>query len=419
VEEAEPHLRFLASWPSLRKSYLRWLRTCLEHPRFFEVQIALNVQQRHPALLELNEQVVTRCSDAVDLVEKAIRNYAFDESTDHSVSLRKLWGKLPAERTRARYECLFAMGVHPWGNDDIALEAIRKDVFDLFDVAMAVLRRGDPEKAREAVKHVLTKCERGHEEALRLARELKLTGFEESALKIALDAERDQILRQTAILYLGGAEGKVRRKLLPCLALPQGDLRLTTIRAFKERKGLAAEDLREIGPTLVKVALADPSMGHRQEAMHVLGCWKAEQTTEFFRKLLSDNPAVVLSDGYYSDGRFWQYRFRLMGLLGMAKLGDNKAKEELLALHGKGSPAEKMDVLLAFLDLGEVPEAAWGDLDSIEPRLVATAAQLIASHGGGVARERLKKHFASSPLWQQFRGSGIDDYNILRIAEGK
>ena len=62
---------------------------------------------------------------------------------------------------------------------------------------------------------------------------------------------------------------------------------------------------------------------------------------------------------------------------------------------------------------------AFSDLESIEPRLVATAAQLIRSHGDAAAKERLKKRFASMPLWQEFRGSGIDDYNILRIAEGR
>jgi hypothetical protein len=418
-EEVEPHLRFLASWPQLRKEYLRWLRHHLEHPRFFLTQKALDVQQRVPALLELNEAVIARCWEAPDLVEKALRNYAYDESTDHSATLRKLWQKLSAERGKARYQCLFAMGVHPKRNDGIALEAIQKESFDLFDVAMPVLRRGDPEKARQAVQHVLTKSERGYEEALRLAHELKLAGFEDEALRIALDTERDQILRQTAMLYLQLAEGKQRRKLLPLLALPKNDLRLSAIRSFASKKGLSPEDLREIGPALVKVALTDPSMGHRQEAMYVLGCWKAPQTMEFFRKLLADNPAVVLSEGYYSDARYWQYRFRLMGLLGMAKLGDKSARTDLLDLHKKGSPAEKMDVLLAFLDLGEAPEISFGDLDSIEPRLVATAAQLIATHGDAAAKERLHKHFASAPLWGEFRGSGVDDYNILRIVGWK
>ncbi len=284
---------------------------------------------------------------------------------------------------------------------------------------MPVLRHGDPEKAREAVRHVLTKCERGHEEALRLARELKLTGFEEQALAIALDDKADQILRQTAILYLERSAGEVRRKLLPLLATPKGDVRLSAIRAFKDPARLGKDDLREIGPTLVKVALADPSMGHRQEALYVLGCWKAEQTMELFRKITAENPAVILGDGYYTDARYWQYRFHLMGQLGLAKLGDRKAKEALLALHEKGSPAEKMDVLLAFLDLGEVPPAAFADLESIEPRLVATAAQLIRTHGDTAAREKLRKTILGRPLWNEFRTSGVDDWNILRIVEGK
>jgi hypothetical protein len=418
-EEHEPYLRFIASWAVLRQQYLRWLRHGLEHARFSDVGTALNVQQHAPALLELNEAIVARCKSAPDLVERALRNYAFDESVDHSATLRKLWATLPAEQTKARYQCLFAMSVHPKGNDRIALEVIEKESFDLIDVALPILKRGDPERAKQAVKFILTKSERGHEEALRLARDLKLAGFEENALAIALDAERDQILRQTAMLYLQVADGKYRRKLLPCLALPKADLRLTSIRAFASKKGLSPEDLREIGPALVRVALADPSMGHRQEAMHVLGCWKAAQTMEFFRKLLADNPAVVLSEGYYTDARYWQYRFRLMGLLGMARLGDKTARTELLDLHKKGSPAEKMDVLLAFLDLGEAPEVAFGDLESIEPRLVATAAQVIAAHGDAAAKERLRLRFATSPLWSEFRGSGVDDYNILRIAGWK
>src|SRR5262249_40234101 len=162
---------------------------------------------------------------------------------------------------------------------------------------MPILKRGDPDTAHKAVRHVLTKSERGHEEALRLAGGLKLAGFEEEALKIALDDQRDQILRQTAILYLGNARGKHRRKLLPCLAVPRAALRLTAVRAFVSKDGLTAEDLREIGPALIKVALSDSSMGHRQEAMYAVGCWKAPQTMEFFRKVLCDNPSVILSEG--------------------------------------------------------------------------------------------------------------------------
>jgi hypothetical protein len=418
-EELEAHLRFLASWPLLRETYLRELGRCLEQERESVVLAGLKVQQRAPALVERNEALIVRWMKAPAVVEAAVRNFAFDEATDRSATLHKLWAKLPVDQVRMRYQALFAMSVHPKGNDDFALSVIRDQAFDLFDPALAVLKRGEPGKAKEAVKLILTKSERGREEALRLARDLKLAGFEEDALAIALEEKNDLILRQTAMLYLEHADGKVRRKLLPCLATPKPDLRLTAIRAFKDKTGLSVDDQREIGPTLIRVAQADPSMGHRQEVMYVLGCWKSPQTMEFFRKLASDNPAVVLSDGYYSDARYWQYRFRLMALLGLARLGDSAAKKELLSLHAKGSPAEKMDVLLAFLDLGEVPEAAFADLDSIEPRLVATAAHLISSHGDKRIKELMKKLFASKPLWQEYRGSGIDDYNILRIVEGK
>jgi hypothetical protein len=243
---------------------------------------------------------------------------------------------------------------------------------------------------------------------------MKLAGFEEEAVKIALDDDRDQILRQTAMHYLQQAGGKFRRRLLPCLAHPKADLRLAAIRAFAGKQGLSDEDQGTIGPAVVRVALSDPSMGHRQEAVYVLGTWAKPQATEFFRKLLADNPPVPLSDGYYNDSHYWQYRLRLVGLLGMARLGDKDARAELRALHQKGGPAERMDVLLAFLDLGEVPTAAFEDLESTEPRLVATAAHLIATHGDAQALVRLKKFFAASPLWHAFRDSGIDDYNILR-----
>lgn len=415
LESLEAHLRFVASWPVLRASYRTHLESCLAHEKVTILLAGLAVQQRQPLLLERNAGLVEKAK--IDTIqERALRNYAYEDAVDHSATLRKLWQIIPAEKTRLRYQCLFAMGVHPKGNDGIALDAVLTDAYELFDVALPVLRHGAAEKARRAIAHVL-KTERGHEEALRLARDLKLDGFPEPALAIALDAGRDQILRQTAMHYLQEAEGKYRRKLLPALALPKDDLRLSAILAFLPRQKLTAEDLREIGPALVRVALDDPAPGCRQEAMYVLGAWKAEQTTEFFRKLLADNPAVTLSDGYYTDQRYWQYRYRLMALLGMVKLGDAKAKEELIALHRKGGPAERMDVLLAFLDMCEVPDWSFEDLESIEPRLVATAVHLIVTHGSAEQKKKLRQRFASSALWQQFKQSGIDDYNILRMVE--
>jgi hypothetical protein len=412
--EVAAHLRFVGSWPALREPYEAALRSCLNHADDPIILAGLAAQQRAPLLLDLNEKLIRRRADAPKVVELALHNYAFDETADHSATLRRLWAILPAEQGRARWQCLFAMGVHPRGNDRLALAAVREQSYDFLDVALTVLRHGDLETARAAVRFVLDHSDRGHEEVLRLAHDLKLAGFEEDALKIALDGGRDQILRQTAMLYLQGAEGKFRRRLLPCLAYARADLRLSALRAFVGKQGLSADDRAEIGPALVRVALTDPSMGHRQEAAYALGTWAQPEAAGFFRKLLADNPPVLLSDGYYSDARYWQYRLRLVGLLGLARLGDRDARAELLALHAKGGPAERLDVLLAFTDLGEVPDAAFADLESTEPRLVATAAHLIATHGDAAAKARLKKLFAAAPLWLAFRDSGIDDYNILR-----
>lgn len=415
--EVESHLRFLGSWRTLREPYRAALRSCLQHSDEKIILAGLAAQQRAPLLLDLNEALIRRRSVSSAIIEQALRNYAYDQSSDHAATLRRLWAILPAEQAKARWQCLFAMGVHPKGNDRLALEAVKQQSFDFLDVALSVLRHGDPETAREAIRFVLDHSERGHEEALRLARNLKLAGFQEEALKIALDDGRDQILRQTAMLYLQQAEGKYRRRLLSCLAHPKADLRLTAIRAFAGKQGLSKEDLGAIGPALIRVALSDPSMGHRQEAMYTLGTWSQPQTTEFFRKVLADNPPVLLSDGYYSDARYWQYRLHLMALLGLARLHQKEARADLLRLHAKGGPAERMDVLLAFFDLAEVPEAAFEDLQSTEPRLVATAAHLIAKHGDRAAKDRMKKFFEASPLWQAFRDSGIDDYNILATVE--
>jgi len=414
ADELESWLRFLALWPTLRPAYQSALRQCLQSEMADIVLAGLAVQRQAPALLDLNEKLVDKFAEHPKLVEQALRNFAFDEKTDHSATLRRLWARLPAKEAKARYSCLYAMGVHCRDNDGLALAAVKEQAHDFIDVATAVLKQGDPERARQAVRHILGTA-RGHEEAFRLARDLKLKGFEDDALRIALDGEREQIVRQSALLYLQLADGKTRRRVLSFLSHPKSDLRLTAIRTFAEPEGLAAEDRNEIGPALIRVGLTDTSPGHRQEAMYALGCWRAKLSLEFFRKLLADNPPVVLDRGQFnSDERYWQYRFRLMALLGMVKLGEADARKELLALHARGGPAERMDVLLAFLDVGEVPEFAFDDLHAAEPKLVATAARLIATHGGAAACERMRKVFKQAPLWREFRESGIDDHNILR-----
>jgi hypothetical protein len=379
------------------------------------VLAALAVQRQTPALVELNEKLIEKFAQQPKVIEQALLNFAFDDQVDHSAVLRRLWGRLPAQQVKARYSCLYSMGMHPAGSAALALAAVQEQGHDFIDVAMPVLKHGDPDFARQAIRYLLQGT-RGHEEALRLARELKLKGFEGEAVRIALDGQREQVVRQTALLYLQLANGPTRRLVLPLLGHPKADLRLTAIRTFAEPEGLGADDRNEIGPALIRTALTDASMGHRQEAIYAIGCWRANLAVEFFRKVLADNPPVVLEKGQYNnDEHYWQYRFRLLGLLGQAKLGDAAARRDLLALHANGGPAERMDVLLAFLDLGEVPEIAFHDLKSPEPKLVATAARLIADHGDAAARARMKAIFRQSPLWREFRDSGIDDHNILRL----
>jgi hypothetical protein len=99
--------------------------------------------------------------------------------------------------------------------------------------------------------------------------------------------------------------------------------------------------------------------------------------------------------------------------LALARLGDRPARDELVELHRRSGPVERMDVLLAFDELGEAPPWAWEDLDSTEPKLVATAARLIAAHGTADDRRQLEQHFRRTPLWLEFRVSGLDDHNIL------
>lgn len=407
------HLRFLASWPMLRPNYERALGLCLQAESQEIVQAGLNVQQHAPALFEANEKLVARWARQPEIQEAALRNYAFDTEHDHSATLRKLWATLPKEATKARYNCLYAMGVHAQGNDEIALEAVETDAYDYIDVAMPVLAEGNRDKAVKAIKHVLTRTQRGHEEALRLARSMKLPGFADEALAIAGDAKRDQVVRQAALLYLQLATGNVRRELLPLLTTKNGDIRLSAIQMFAEPAGLSAADKDEIGPVLIRVAQDDPSPGHRQEAIFALGRWEEKLAEPFFRQILMDNPMVTIIDGHYNDERYWQYRMRLVALLGLARLKDEAAERELIALHDSSGPTERMDVLLVFLELGRVPQEAFADLDADEPKLVATAARLIDEFGTAEQKEQMQTKFRSEPLWQAFRRSGADDHKIL------
>jgi hypothetical protein len=407
--EIEARLRFLASWPSLRARYEKALEECLGSDSAPIVLAGLAVQERVPALLDRNESLVAGHRSNPQIVERAIRNFAVDQNADRSETLRAVWKALRPDEGRARWNCLVAMATHPRGNDEIALSVVLQDPLEMSEASL-VLAQGDPAIARKAVRHVLSHAEVGQEPALRLAIRLGLRDFEAEAVRIALDSSKDQILRQRALEYLSGADGKTRRKMLPLFASRNDDLRLAAIQMFGPRAGLAPDDLETVGPMLVRVALEDASPGHREEAVSVLGRWKHAGAEQLFRKLLKDNLSV--SPG--SDEYYWSHRFKVEALLGLVRLGDSAAREELLETHRRGGPMERMNVLLAFRELGEAPEIAFGDLGAAEPKLVATAAHLIAQHGSPEARAKLRAFFDQAPLWKEFLGSGIDDSRILK-----
>lgn len=414
--ELAPLLQFVAHWPSQSARYQECLIQCLRSDNPQVILAALAVQQRVPKALELNAALIKRFANEPKIVEEAIRNYASDDEHDHAATLANIWHQLKPDQAHARYNCLFAMSVHPRGNDGIALSAVIENAFEFVDVAAPILRSGDSKNARRAIEHILNASTRGQEEALRLARDLQLTGFEEQAINIALESKRDQILRHTALLYLQLADGNTRRKALSLLEQSNRDLRLATIQMLAEPTGLSTEDRDEIGPALIRVAQNDSSEGHRQEAIFSLGRWRDPMAREFFEHVLKQNPPLELTAGHYNDAEYWRYRFRLVALVSLARLGDEPAHNELLDLHKSGGPTERMDVLLALMSLQEVPNLAFEDLLSTEPKLVATAARLIVEHGTPSQREQLKKFFARSPLWKEFRDSGIDDHNLLETA---
>lgn len=420
VELTEKRLLFFAGWPQLSELYSNTLAQCLGHANKQIVMAGLQAQSQHPHLIQNNKEIILRFKNESEILVAALHNFALDTKQDYSFVLSEIWPGLTDRK--AQRACLFSMGIHPHGNADIALEAVRKWPYEVIDVAAAVLAKGEREQARRAVEHVLKHSDRGHEEALRLATTLSLHGFEEQAISIA-ESEADLILRQTAMHYLQQAEGKYRRQGVQWLGHSNSDLRLSAIRMMGDPHGLAADDMSEIGPGLIKVAQSDPSMGHRQEAVFALGKWKATLAMPFFRKLIEENVSEALR---FQQDSYWNYRLYLMGLLGMARLeregntgreGDvASAQNQLLELHQKGGPTARMDVLLAFTELGEVPVVAFDDLSSTEPKLVATAARLIRTYGSAEQQQRMVKFFKRSPLWELFRNSGIDDHNILKYS---
>ena len=410
----EAWLEFLGGWPEPRGAFEDRVQQGLAAGSEATIVSTLRVLEKKPALGGLVVATLQQHLAEPAVAEAALEVLAADEQGDHAATLRAVWPRLPGPPSRAQYLALLAMAVHPQGNDAIALAALKAEPFEFVDPALAVLRQGPEAIAAEAVTLLLDRGDRGHEEALRLATLRRLAGFEIEAVKLALDESQAVIARQTAIGYLAHSAGHFRRQLLPLLGIRNGDLRLAAIQCLGPVEGLSEDDRDVIGPLLIRVAQQDRSDGHRQEAIFALGAWRDPNARPFFEQVLAANPPVILAEQSFSESIYWRYRHRLVTLVGLVRLGDAAAREELESLHRRGGPTEKMDVLLAFLSLGECPSWAVEDLRATEPKLLATATRLIVAHGSAEQRRRLVEHCGPATAFQAFADSGIDDHNLLR-----
>jgi hypothetical protein len=410
----EAWLEFLGGWPETRSAFEDRVQQGLATGSEATIISTLRIIEKRPCLGGLVLSTLERHLAEPAVVEAALEVLAADEQGDHAATLRAVWPRLPGPPSRAQYLALLAMAVHPQGNDAIALAALKAEPFEFVDPALAVLRQGPEAIAAEAVTLLLDRADRGHEEALRLATLRRLAGFEMEAVKLALDESQAVIARQTAIGYLAHSAGHFRRQVLPLLGIRNGDLRLAAIQCLGPVEGLSDDDRDVIGPLLIRVAQQDPSDGHRQEAIFALGAWRDRNTWPFFEQVLAANPPAILAEQSFNDAVYWRYRLRLVALVGLARLGDAAARDELESLHRRGGPTEKMDVLLAFLSLGECPQWALDDLHATEPKLLATAARLIVAHGSAEQRRRLVEHCGRDTAFGAFADSGIDDHNLLR-----
>ena len=414
ARQLEAQLTFLGHWGILAAQYHRALRNCLASDDSATVGAALRAQRRNPALLDLNEGLVQRYIGEEAVAREVLRNYGHDLSQDHSRTLRRIWATLPPEALRLRYECLYAMAVHPTGNADIALEAIKTGDFSFFGVGLSILRKAPEDGVREAISSILTKGDRGHEEALRLAAERDLRGYEGRAAEI-VRTTRDQVVAQTALSYLQRAPGATRRGFLDFLTHTNSDLRLAAIQLFRSPERLNDQERNEFGVALTRVFLDDRSAGHRQEALFSLALLRDGRARGLFEKVLQDHPLEVREGRPVPEEDYWGYRFRLVALLGLALLSDGEARGELARIHRLGSPQERLDVLTVLMEMGEAPAFALHDLTSTELRLAAGAAELVAAHGSAEQKTEMRNLY-SGPLWRQLGEAGLKDYGLLEHA---
>lgn len=413
--DREALLIFMAGWPALRPAYTAAIAATLAEPQPERVVAALRAQARAPVLVERDGEVLARFPADDTVWDGAMRAYLADTQHNHAATLRALYAAIPAEQVRRRFLCLQAMASHPAGNGALAAAAAAENPLEFMTVAAAILAH-DPPQARQAVTAILARGGTGLDEALRLASDLKLTGFTAPAIKI-LETEREPLLKASALRYLELADSATKRRLLPWLQHADSDVRLAAIEMYRSVDLTNRADLDVIAPALISVALHDPSMGHRQEALFALARWRAPNTASLFRDLLRQYPTLVAQDKLWvTEDTYWQYRFRLLALMGLTMQGDATADSELLAIHHAGGAAERMDVLLAYGEIGRAPDAAFEDLRAGEMKVVATAVNLLREHGTPAQRQRMQAWLTAAPLWSQFAAAGIDDHRIFQRA---
>lgn len=407
-ETSKEYLLFKGYWYHVKMDFYIDLARLLRSEKREEVIRALEVQETHPVAFEQNKYVIQKWKDDEAIVIQALKNYGETSAKDFSSTLRSIWENYPLSN-KQRFWCLYSMSVHNKGNEKIAVEAVLKDGYHVLEPALSILRNS-PDELKKVIEIMLTKYGKGHSEVFIAAAKAQLKGFEENALEV-LESNKELITQINALSYLSHSNGDYRLKLLKFLSHPSEDVRLAAINTFTDGDSLKQDQKNKIGPYLIKVFQSDPSYGNRQQALYVLGRWKAVETKKVFSQLLQ-----TINAADYGGDEYWEYRMKLMCFMGMARMGDEKAYDQLTSIHKRGSALERMDILLAYMDLGKCPEFAFEDLENTQPKLAATAAVLIRECGSTEQKNRLKD-LQSGYFWQEFPHTKLDEYNIIEHDE--
>ncbi len=398
-DTSEEFLVFKGYWPQAQKSISSNIRQLLKSDSKNDVIKGLRIQQHHLIDCKTNYDLILKWKNDTDIVNQALKNFGNDTKQDHSKALRKIWQNLPLN-ARERYWCIFAMSTHSSGNEDIALQAIEKDGYDSLDFSLSILMN-KKEYLKKGIDIMLNKHKKGYAEIFLYADLAKLKGFEPQAFEI-LKTSNDLVTKMNALGYLGHSAGKTRVKLLDYLGDPSEIIRISAINAFVNTNGLTKTDQNTIAPMLIKTFQTDPDFQNRQQALYVIGQWNVPEAGVLFNQLLP-----TLQDKY-KDNEYWLYRMRLMCYLGLARLGQVDAYEQLEKIHQNGSALQKRDILLAYIDLEQCPDFAFEDLHSDLAKLVATAVTLIREYGNPQQLEKLEK-IQTNFFWQELPNTNMDD----------